>query len=107
MFIGHHVECVETAPMAIRYLQETLYDSIFLDHDLGGRVLVASGPGTGYEVAKWLEEHPDRKPKQIFIHSFNPSGAANMSRALPEAQLVPGIWAKCEPQNPMGTEEYN
>jgi len=95
-FIGHEVNCVETAPMAILCLSRTKYQAVFLDHDLGGTVMASSGPGTGYEVAKWLEEHPDRKPEKIFIHSFNPVGSANMNRALPEAQLVPGVWAMNE-----------
>jgi len=107
-FIGHIVECVETAPMAIRYLSETLYDQVYLDHDLDGKVMLESGPGTGWEVAKWLEEHPDRKPKAIFIHSFNPLGSENMNKVLPEAIRVPGIWdMDVMPVNSMWPEEYN
>jgi CheY-like chemotaxis protein len=91
-FIGHEVDCVTIASEAIELLKQSTFDSAFFDHDLGGKVFVASGPGTGYEVAKWLEEHPDRKPKMVYIHSFNPVGANNMKRALPEAILAPGLW---------------
>jgi CheY-like chemotaxis protein len=92
--IGHVVDCVETAPEAIMRLSEgALWDIVFLDHDLADTQMVASGPGTGWEVAKWLSEHLDRKPAQIVIHSFNEPGAKNMLSLLPGAIYVPGIWA--------------
>jgi CheY-like chemotaxis protein len=92
--IGNVVDLATTAPETINFLKEKEYDILFLDHDLGGKIHVPSGPGTGYEVAKWLEEHPERKPEKIYIHSFNPSGAQNMKAALPEAIIAPGIGAK-------------
>jgi hypothetical protein len=92
---------VKTAAEAIKFLQENDVGALFLDHDLGGMVNVPSGPGTGYEVAKWLEEHPDRKPGQIYLHSFNEAGRKSMKMALPEAIEYPGAWLtlKCEGEN--------
>jgi hypothetical protein len=70
-----------------------VYNITCLDHDLGGQVNQSSGLGTGYEVAKWLSEHTDRKSAQIIIHSFNIPGAKNMLSVLPEAVHIPGLWA--------------
>jgi CheY-like chemotaxis protein len=92
--IGHVVECVMTAPETIQKLQERTWQILFLDHDLGDKVMVPSGPGTGYEVAEWLERNPDRQPEMIFVHSFNTVGAANIKRALPKAIIAPGAWAQ-------------
>jgi len=90
--IGHSVTLVETSKDAISQLMSHEWDFIFLDHDLGGKEMVASCDGTGFEVAEWLSNHSDRKPKNIVIHSFNPTGARNMKNVLPEAQVAPGCW---------------
>jgi hypothetical protein len=67
-------------------------DILFLDHDLGGTIMQKSGPGTGYEVAQWLEQHSKYQPRYIVIHSFNPDGAMRMNAALPKAMRIPGAW---------------
>jgi CheY-like chemotaxis protein len=90
--IGHIVECVKESKETIRALENDFWDAVSLDHDLGGKVMVSSGPGTGYEVAQWLHDHEDRKPKTIIIHSFNPAGAKNMMDLLPGAIYNPGAW---------------
>ena len=90
--IGTNPVIVATASDAIQKLSEHDWDYLFLDHDLGGQQIVESGPGTGYEVAEWLAENPDCQPPHIIIHSFNPSGAENMKRALPNATVAPGCW---------------
>jgi len=90
--IGTHTVIVTTASAAIQKLVEARWDYLFLDHDLGGTQMVASGPGTGYEVAKWLAENPIRQPANIIIHSFNPVGAANMAQVLSKAVVAPGCW---------------
>ena len=92
--IGNVVVCVKTAKEAIKELASNEWDCTCLDHDLGDKVMVPSGPGTGYEVAEWLEQHPDKQPKMIFIHSFNTAGAKRMAAALPNAIVAPGIWTK-------------
>jgi len=91
--IGHDVICVETAKDAIIELKKNKFNIISLDHDLGGKVMVESGEGTGWEVAKFLHDYPQFKPTgHIHIHSFNPIGSENMKRILPEAILSPGNW---------------
>jgi CheY-like chemotaxis protein len=90
--IGHVVCCVKTAPETIQKLSGEPWEVLFLDHDLGGTTYASSGPGTGYEVAKWLSEHKDHKPNQIIIHSFNAPGSRNMKSVLPEAFYNPGAW---------------
>jgi CheY-like chemotaxis protein len=91
---GHVVDCVKTAREAIHMLDTNTYEMVTLDHDLGDKVMVASGPGTGYEVAEWLNANPDKQPKMIFIHSFNPAGAQRMKLVLANAVVAPGIWTK-------------
>jgi CheY-like chemotaxis protein len=97
--INHVVDCVETVPETINCLSKEIYDLVFLDHDLGGKQLVPSGPGTGFEVTEWLRDHPDRRPKNIIIHTLNTGepyhGAENMIKALPEdwgVFYLPGAW---------------
>ena len=94
--IGSIIEQAYTADEAIQKLKDHPWDVFFCDHDLGGKVMVASGKGTGYEVAKWLRDNPHRMPKQIIIHSFNPIGAQNMKTMLPSAQICPGAWTMIE-----------
>ena len=99
-FIGHNIEWVRTAAEAINALASEDWDALFLDHDLGGETYVRSGPGTGYEVAVWLERNPSRKPPQIFLHSLNTVGRDNMKAALPEAQHAPFAWRPRSPTGP-------
>jgi len=88
------VVIVEEVFRAIQELRDRRWDHLFLDHDLGGKIMVPSGPGTGYEVACWLELHPDKKPRNpTIVHSLNFTGSKNIKRALPEAILAPGCWA--------------
>lgn len=57
-----------------------------LDHDLGENVL------TGYAVLCWLEEKIFNDPTfplpEITIHSANPTGRANMNRALESIKRI-------------------
>ena len=91
--VGHEVVIVEESRDCIVQLQNSTWDVLFLDHDLGGQTMVESGPGTGYEVARWLEANPQRQPPHIVVHSFNPDGADKMIACLPQAMRAPGIWA--------------
>jgi len=90
--IGNVVDCVETASEAIELLKNNIYDQVSLDHDLTEQVFQPSGPGTGFEVAQWIVDHKDRKPKKIVIHSLNNIGAQNILSILPEADYIPGNW---------------
>lgn len=91
-FIGHNLTVTDDASEAIELLKTKSWDYLFLDHDLGGQEMVSSGPGTGYEVAVFLEENPQYKPANIALHSLNPGGRKNMKSALPEATEAPFCW---------------
>jgi len=78
-----------TADEAIALFKGGNVSLISLDHDLG-----EPANGTGYEVARWIEEHafrwsqgePDGLPPLAWrIHSQNPVGLQNMTRALQNA----------------------
>jgi len=90
--IGHEVTIVEEADHAIELLKKEDWDVLFLDHDLGGKVYVESGPGTGYEVAEWISTNIDRKPKMVITHSYNEKGRAKILEVLPGAIEAPGAW---------------
>jgi CheY-like chemotaxis protein len=93
-YMHHVLTLVTTVQETIHNLMQHDYDAIFLDHDLGGQQMVASGghEPTGYDVAVWLNANQDRCPPLVYIHSFNPEGALKMQKLLPHAILVPGLW---------------
>jgi len=86
------VDWVKHTEEAIELLAHEEFDFLFLDHDLDGKVYQESGPGTGYEVAEWLADHPERKPKNIILHTLHQQGAINMKAKLPEAVYFPFVW---------------
>jgi CheY-like chemotaxis protein len=91
--VGAVLKIVTTVEECIHALKTDMWDALFLDHDLGGEAFVdPSEKETGYHVAKWLEDNPDRKPSTIIIHSLNYSGAARMKMCLPDAVVSPGAW---------------
>jgi len=94
LYFNDNLVIVETADDCIHELKIKKWDYLLLDHDLGGEVYVPSEePNTGYQVAKFLEENPEHKPrKKIFLHSLNTVGRQNMQAALPEAIQAPGCW---------------
>ena len=99
------VRIVETVPAAIFELKKQKWDTLFLDHDLGGESFVDSNKKpTGYDVAKWLEENPEYKPSNIIIHSLNFVGAARMKAALPDAILAPWAWMNIKLEQNNGIE---
>lgn len=93
-FNHHDLTHTETAEETIKHLSETNFDAVFLDHDLGGMAFVDSHGDipTGYTVAKWMNENPERKPETIYIHSMNPPGSKKMQELLPGSILAPGLW---------------
>lgn len=73
----------QTAQDCIAILQSGKVSMISLDHDLG-----PEEAGTGYDVAKWIEENAFFKTLakvQWKIHSDNPVGIQNMKKALQSA----------------------
>ena len=68
------------------------FDTIFLDHDLDGRVYVDSKEkNTGYSFACWMEENYRKSinKQQIIIHSMNTVGADNIRNILQNAEIIP------------------
>jgi hypothetical protein len=88
-----NADIAKTAKEAYIYL-ENEYDLIFLDHDLGGEILVDSNKdNTGYQVAKFISSSINKNTETI-IHTLNPCGAQNMKNALPHARYIPYIMLK-------------
>lgn len=73
-----------TAKEAIDMLEKGNISLISFDHDLG-----PEEAGTGYEVAKWIEEKAYTDPNFAVpdwkIHSANPVGVKNIERAMNSA----------------------
>ena len=76
---GARVTYVRDVDRAIHWLRSIEFDAVFLGE-------------TGYEVARWLEQHPDNRPKAIVIHCFNPDSHI-IKQVLPEAVQLAGCWA--------------
>lgn len=90
---GAAVTCTKYAKKCINFLNyDGPWNFVFLDHDLNGEIYVPSGPGTGYEVAEWLNKNPEKKPKNIIIHTCNEHAGPLMVKLLPEALWLPGIF---------------
>lgn len=73
-----------TADEAITALRDGGVVRISLDHDLG-----PPEAGTGYDVAKWIEEQAASgalEPLAWAIHSANPVGRSNMAFAMRSAE---------------------
>lgn len=88
----HAVTTTETAAETIHHLKLGTWEAVFLDHDLGGRAFVPSGPETGYEVAEFLQRNINLRPSKIFLHSMNDAARRRMLAILPRAVECPGVW---------------
>lgn len=82
-------DTTDDVSVAIQLLLERDYELIFLDHDLAlehyGLEMADDGL-TGYVVASWLAEHPERQPDaQIIVHSLNYAGSDRMVQCLQSA----------------------
>lgn len=78
---------VHTAQEAINILKTNTVEYISLDHDLG-LPDESSDPGTGYDVAKFIEESAfdgTLDPLSYNVHSANPIGRERMIQALMNA----------------------
>jgi hypothetical protein len=77
----------KTAWEAIDLLRTGQVEFISFDHDLGPVTA-----GTGYDVARWIENeagtNPDFRVPDWTVHSANPVGAANIQRAMLNADRV-------------------
>lgn len=57
------------------------WDVLYLDHDLGQEE-------TGYDIAKFLEEHTKFLPKEVYCVSDNPVGRSNINLAIKNAYKI-------------------
>jgi CheY-like chemotaxis protein len=87
---GHELTITASSKEAVKLINASEYAVIFLDHDLGvdpktgkqtAHVFLASGKGTGFEVAEQIPKSIN-KNALIIIHSWNPSGAKRMAEAI-------------------------
>ena len=86
-----------------KILQNEKFDYIFLDHDLGGQVYVASEDrNTGHYLCKHIHESLNADTP-IMIHSWNENGAKNMINTLENN----GHKGKVEYKAFMSEEFYN
>lgn len=83
LMTGHQVEICATVAQAQEIYDtfEGSYDFVLLDHDLGGKQMLASeGPEpTGYTFAQWM---PPRTAGHVIVHSYNPDGAEAIRQVL-------------------------
>jgi CheY-like chemotaxis protein len=87
--IGARLTAVRTVAEALRYLEREKFDLVLLDHDLDGKVMTPSGPGTGFEVAARLPKTVNRGTR-VIVHTLNEAGAKKMVEAIgPNAEWVP------------------
>jgi len=88
--IGHEVDHAETVESGTNLVYNNRYDLLFLDHDLGGEIMVdSSEPNTGYKLAEFIASFTSNKETPCVVHSCNPGGADNIVRALPHAVKLP------------------
>jgi hypothetical protein len=79
---------VRTAEEAVAWLRDDVVSIASLDHDLDLPSL-GGQPLTGYDVAAWLESHPNHYPSGgVVVHSMNPAGAERMRVALERARKL-------------------
>ena len=85
-FKGDSVDVAADAARAVEMLAANHYDVIFLDHDLLPEHYYAEefdDERTGYAVARWLAERPERlAATHIIVHTRNADGALRMVELL-------------------------
>jgi CheY-like chemotaxis protein len=80
---------VFTAQDAIKQLQTTQFDLVFLDHDLDMQSRDGVDPGCGMDVAEFINLHMsmDLHPKLVLIHSWNKPAANEMANLIREVNI--------------------
>ena len=81
-FKGDRLDVAADAARAVELLAANTYDLVFLDHDLLPEHYYAEqfdDERTGYAVARFLAERPDRQSAStIIVHTRNADGALRM-----------------------------
>jgi CheY-like chemotaxis protein len=85
-FKSDHIDVAADPARAIELLSSNYYDVIFLDHDLLPEHYYAEefdDERSGYAVARWLAESPQRLASAtIIVHTRNADGALRMVELL-------------------------
>jgi DNA-binding response OmpR family regulator len=77
LFVNCRMIVTNCAETAILFLNSYKFDTILLDHDLGGEVFVHTrNKNTGSEVCREINDL--NRESQVIIHSWNKVGAENM-----------------------------
>ena len=80
-FGAKNVDYARDPIRAVVKLCQNKYDTIFLDHDLGGPY--TRGPwGDGIDLAKVMSEEKIQTDAMIILHSMNKKGAVKMRQVL-------------------------
>lgn len=73
----------------IDVLENNVFDTIFLDHDLGDHrkgdrlyEMYSNREFTGADIARWIIANTNAIPQQCVVHSVNPSGAQNITNIM-------------------------
>jgi CheY-like chemotaxis protein len=91
--IGAAVTCTKHIEECITLLdKDGPYDYVFLDHDLDGKIYVDPGPSTGYRAALWLHHNPEKRPKQVIIHTCNEHAGPLMEQLIPNSKWLPAVF---------------
>ena len=89
---NHELTHVYTVEECVKSLETEQFDVAFLDHDLSGKVYQTPGPDTGYAVAEWMRDNPERRPPKVIVHSLNAEARCLMVKTIPGAIECPGAW---------------
>lgn len=93
-FGDHDLMIARTAEEAVNLLeanQDGVWESVWLDHDLGKSMMGAADPRSGYEVVRWIIRHQPAI-SEIYVHSWNPVEAQNMVIDLVGAGYIVHRW---------------
>lgn len=84
-FCNHNLIITESADEAIGYLENYVFDLIFLDNDLG------ENNGYGVDVVTFLSDNVENENNDavIIIHSWNVPAASVMLNILPTSKFFP------------------
>ncbi|MBX7055108.1 MAG: hypothetical protein K1X36_09150 [Pyrinomonadaceae bacterium] len=88
-FDGDHLDIAENVEEAKMFLESSVYDAIFLDHDLLPHHYESNDHDdfaqTGYAIALFLNENPDlQRAATIIVHTRNADAAISMVQKLRE-----------------------
>lgn len=84
----HKVVVCHHARSAIRALNATSFDVIFLDHDLQRESVDPDSMNSGSEVARFIAQHSIQCP-YIILHTQNRLGRESMEAILPHSISIP------------------